>query len=137
MSRLKVRFSQSEDRRGVFSYAFRANVVESSGIPAKIFVYHQFPPDLEGNMRSEFDHVATPVDMQEIPEDAASETVPWYRTDRCVLWLRSAHDLDLVKQTMVDDISMLRKGYDILSSEDDFSRQTTVEFSPEGVVNAV
>jgi len=133
MCRLKVRFSQSAERRGVFCYALNVEVVESTGIPSKIFVYHQSPAGVEGNTFAEFDHIATPVDFQEIPEDAASDIVPWYRTDKCTVWLRNASDLELAKQMFVDDINALQRSYDNLNSENSFKRQTTVEFSENGV----
>lgn len=133
MCNLRVRFSQSPERRNVFEYALRVEVLSASGISPKIFVYHQFPPGFDGNMRSEFDHVATPVDFQEIPEDAASETVPWYRSDKCVVWVRSASDLKLAKQLFVDDIAMLQRCYDVLSGGEGLSSQTTVEFSNNSV----
>lgn len=132
MCSIKVRFSQSPDGNGVYQYALVTEVVSSDGIPGKIFVYHQFPKGERGNTFSEFDHVATPVDFQEIPEDAASETVPWYRTDRCTMWLRSHDDLETAKQMMVDDISALQRCYDTLTSAVDFANQTTVDFRNGG-----
>jgi hypothetical protein len=129
MCGLKVRFSQSPERRGVYQYALRVEVVSASKIPTKIFVFHQMPAGADGNTFAEFDHVATPVDFQEIPEDAASETVPWYRTDKCSVWLRSVDDLKMAKQLFVDDIAELQRTFDILSSEDNFIDQTTVDFS--------
>lgn len=128
MCSLKVRFSQSPDRRNVFEYALKVEVVDAKGIPAKIFVYHQSPKGIEGNTYAEFDHVATPVDFQEIPEDAATGTVPWYRTDKCTVWLRNAHDLATAKQLFKDDIAALKKAYDVITREDDFTGQETVEF---------
>lgn len=136
MCKLDVRFSQLAEMRGVFSYAMKAEVVSASGMPSKVFVYHQMPAGVDGNTFAEFDHVATPLDFQEIPEDAASETVPWYRTDKCTIWTRSVSDLQLVKQTMVDDLSELQRTYSILTSEENYARQTTVEFAaggPQGV----
>lgn len=134
MCSLKVRFSQNAKRRGVYCYALKVEVVEAKEISPKIFVFHQMPAGLDGNTFAEFDHVATPVDLQEIPADAASEIVPWFRTDRCVVWLRNADDLKTAKQLFVDDIQELQKTYGILSSEDDFSVQTTVSFGGDGAV---
>lgn len=129
MCKLKVRFSQSPDRHGVFEYALKVEVVSAQEIPGKIFVYHQSPAGIDGNTFAEFDHVATPVDLQEIPEGAASDTVPWFRTDKCVVWLRNAHDLDTAKQLFVDDIVHLQRSYDNISRIDDFTKQTTLEFA--------
>jgi len=128
MCGLKVRFSQSLAHRGVFTYALRVEVVSAEGIPSKIFVYHQSPAGIDGNTFAEFDHIATPVDFQEIPEDAASETVPWYRTDKCTVWLRSVSDLKMAKQLFVDDIAALQRTFDTITSEDNFTNQTTIEF---------
>lgn len=133
MCGLKVRFSQSSERRSVFNYALHVEVLSATGMPKKIFVYHQSPAGVEGNTFAEFDHVATPVDFQEIPEDAASETVPWYRTDKVVVWFRNVADLDLAKQMFVDDIAALQKTYDVLTSENNFVRQSDIEFTENGV----
>lgn len=135
MCRFRVRFSQSPETSGVCEYALVAEVVSAEGIPAKLFVYHQFPPGVDGNTRAEFDHVATPLDLQEIPEDAASETVPWFRTDTLKAWFRCASDLDAAKQLLVDDLRSLRAGYDTLSREEGFTAQSTIEFSEEGARN--
>lgn len=136
MGRIRVRFSQNPERRGIYEYALKVEVVESEGIPSKIFVFHQMPAGIEGNTFSEFDHIATPVDFQEIPEDAASALVPWYRTDKCVVWFRCLSDLKTAKQMFVDDISTLRRTFDMVRSEDNFISQTTVDFTPEGIKEA-
>lgn len=134
MCGLKVRFSQSPEHRSVFNYALKVEVLSSTGgIPTKIFVYHQSPAGIAGNTYATFDHVATPVDLQEIPEDAASETVPWYRTDKVVVWFRNLSDMSLAKQMFVDDITALQRTYDTLTSENGFTNQTDVEFSESGV----
>lgn len=134
MGSLKVRFSQNYERRDVYFYSLRAEVISSEGIPPKIFVYHQFPSGVDGNTFSEFDHVASPVDFQEIPDDAASEIVPWFRTNRFEAWFRNLADLNMAKQMLVDDISFLQRNFSILTSEDSFANQTTVEFSSDGAV---
>ena len=133
MGSLKVRFSQSSERVGGLNYALRVEVVSSEGMPSKIFVFHQIPAGIEGNTFAEFDHVATPVDFQEIPEDAASEIVPWYRTDKCTVWFRSLSDLRMAKQMFVDDIFDLQRNFNVLTSKEDFRGQTTLEFSSDGV----
>lgn len=131
MCGLRVRFKQSPEIRGVFMYALHIEVALADGISPKIFVYHQMPAGIDGNTFAEFDHVATPVDFQEIPEDAASETVPWYRTDKCTVWFRSLDDLKMAKQMFVDDIYELQRTFDILKREDNFVNQTTVDFTGE------
>lgn len=134
MCGLKVRFSQSPEHRSVFNYALKVEVLSSTGgIPTKIFVYHQSPAGIGGNTFATFDHVATPVDLQEIPEDAASDTVPWYRTDKVVVWFRNLSDVELAKQMFVDDISALQQTYNILTGENNFMRQTDVDFCGSGV----
>lgn len=133
MCGLRVRFRQSPERRGVFEYALRVEVVRSEDMPSKIFVYHQSPAGIEGNTFAEFDHIATPTDFHEIPEDAASETVPWFRTDKCVVWLRSASDLQTAKQLFVDDISALLRTYNAMTGVNDFIDQTTLDFKEDDV----
>ena len=133
MCGLKVRFTQSPELRGVFAYSLKVEVVSATDIPSKIFVYHQSPAGIDGNTFAEFDHVATPVDFQEIPEDAASNTVPWYRTNKVVVWFRNVSDLNLAKQMFVDDIHALQKTYDVLTSNDNLERQSDIEFVGNGV----
>lgn len=133
MCSLKVRFSQTGERRGIYFYAMRVEVVGASGISPKIFVYHQSPAGVEGNTFAVFDHVASPVDFQEIPEDAASETVPWYRTSKVEAWFRNVSDMKMAKQMMIDDIALLQKNYDELTSDGSFTNQTSVEFSESGI----
>lgn len=134
MCSLKVRFSQTPERRNVFDYALRAEVVEAIGIPSKIFVYHQKPEGLSGNTFAQFSHIASPLDIQEIPEDAASAIVPWFRVNTCTVWFRCADDLKTAKQQLVDDIALLQRTFSWLSSEDNFTVQTTLEFSNNGSV---
>jgi hypothetical protein len=132
MAGLKVRFSQSAERRNVYDMAFKAEVVEASGMSGKIFVYHQSPVGPTGNTFSEFSHVASPVELQEIPEDAATSTIPWFRTDKLVVWMRCFDDLVTAKQMLVDDIETLVRSIDVLSSENDFVNQTDVVFGDVG-----
>lgn len=133
MCNLKVRFSQSPDKRGVFGYALKVEVISASGISPKIFVYHQSPEGINGNSIAEFMNIASPVDLQEYPEDAATTTIPWYRTDKCTIWVRSISDLEMAKQLFIDDIAALRNSVDVLNSENNFTNQSTIEFSDSGV----
>ena len=133
MCGLKVRFIQSPERRGVYQYALHVEVVSASKISTKIFVFHQMPAGYEGNTFAEFDHVATPVDLHEIPEDAASDTIPWYRTDKCTIWVRSMDDLITAKQLFVDDIHELQRSFDAIMDMKNFATQTTIEFTEAGI----
>lgn len=133
MAALRIRFSQSNECRGVFSYALKVEVVAAEGISPKIFVFHQSPAGIEGNTYAEFDHVASPVDLHEIPEDAASDIVPWYRTDRCTMWFRAIADMKMAKQLFVDDILGLQRSYDTLVEENNFINQSTLLFADGGV----
>jgi hypothetical protein len=133
MCSLSVRFSQTPVRRDVFNFALKVEVLDAKGISPKIFVYHQSPAGPDGNTFAEFDHVATPVDLNEIPEDAASAVVPWFRTDKCEVWLRSVSALVMSKQLFVDDINALQHTYGVITSEDNFTNQTTVNFSDGSV----
>lgn len=137
MCTIKVRFIQASEKRGVFGYAFSAEVLSAEGVSPKIFVFHQYPAGIDGNTTAEFDHVASPVDLSELPEDAASETVPWYRTDKCTIWVRSVDDLELTKQLFVDDIAGLQRSLELLTSEESSSKQTTLEFSNGGAYATV
>ena len=133
MCSLRVRFSQSSEKRGVFNFSLVVEVLKAEGIPSKIFVYHQMPAGIDGNTYAEFDHVATPVDFHEIPDDAATETVPWYRTDKCTVWTRSISDIEIAKQLFIDDITALKRTFNTLTSVNSFRNQTTIDFDEDGV----
>lgn len=75
-------------------------------IPKKVFVYHVTSSSQE---KAEFDHIATLSDLQELPEDSATETVPWFLAEKCTLLLRSDQDVKLAKQLFIDDISELSR----------------------------
>lgn len=134
MCGLRVRFRQSPAIRGVFAYALRVEVVRAKNMPPKIFVFHQSPAGLDGNTYAEFSHVATPVDFHEIPEDAASETVPWFRSEKCTVWLRNLSDAKTIKKLFVDDINGLVRTYNALASLSDFTTQTTLDFEANDVI---
>lgn len=132
MIKIIVKFVKQRQLRGAFDYALDVHVEQADGVSPKIFVYHQLPATVDGALSSEFDHVASPADMHEIPEDAASDTVPWYRTNSCTIWCRSAEDFEQAKQLFVDDIQLLQKNLTALSNMDD-ENATVLEFSNEGV----
>ena len=134
MATFRVKFSELRQGVGGCAGLLRVEVMSSEDSACKIFVMHQSPPDARGNLISEFDHVATSTDLHEIPEDAATATIPWYRTDKCEILLRSEADLELAKQLFTDDIGALSKSLGTISDVNSSASQTVVEFSPQGTV---
>lgn len=125
---LRVRFSQTEERRDIFCLALKVEVTRAQAMTPKIFVYHQSPVGPLGNTYSEFDHVASPVDLHEIPEDQSTERVPYYRSDKVVVWFRCMDDLVNAKQMFVDDIGALQRSVGLLTGDNNFTNQSDVDF---------
>ena len=125
---LRVKFSQTRDIRGIYGLALKVEVVRATGMSGKIFVFHQKPAGSGGNSYAEFSHVASPVDMNEIPEDACSETVPYYRTDSVTVWFRCMDDLVAAKQLLADDIGSLQRTYFVLTNDNNFTNQSILDF---------
>ena len=128
---LDVRFSQSRADRSLYGFALKAEVRAASGIPKEIFVFREGQPGPDGDTISEFMHIASPEDIQEIPAQAPKldEGMPYFRLSEVTTWFRNVDDLELAKQLMKDDIATLIRTYDVLNDTNNFENQEDVSYA--------
>ena len=116
---LTVRYSTTvpEEHNPIYNYALKAEVVSSEGYPDHIFVFQRSTENNEGDSKDEFIQIASPLDAEELPENAPDllHGMPYYRAKEVTLWFRTMEDLELAKDKMREDIKVLVKTYNVLS----------------------
>jgi hypothetical protein len=128
--KLTLEYSQTETKDGLYAYALHivaSTVLNDDGDP-HIFVYHRRPRTMNpfGRTDLEFDdvfvNIATPVDMEEVPEDAPDicHGMPYYRSDTLDLWFRNLEDVEQAKKDVDRDVASLCKLYNNMSDTDGF-----------------
>ena len=97
----------------------RIEIVEAALMPSKVFQYQLRPKNPNtGEEVAEFDHVSSPPDIEETPEDAPAPGDPrpkWFRLSYVDLLLRSRHEVDDVLAAILEDLRVLKRTYDIIS----------------------
>lgn len=97
----------------LYAYNLRVVVTNAINMPKEIFVYHRgvFPAtgDASAEASDGFSHIATPLDLEEIPVNAPDmiNEVPYFRTDMVQLSFRNIQDLKLTKEMINGDIILL------------------------------
>ena len=126
---LTVEYYQTPTQRSqVYGYALRVKVTESEGIPTKIFVYQRGEHRINsGNYIDRFINIASPVDMDNVPEDEPmlDSGIPYYRTDEVILYFRCLEDLVESKNDIDADISHLIETYKQFSEMENFELTET------------
>ena len=89
----------------------RISATDVNLIPSKVFAYLMLPlkPGAETKVAS-FDHVCSPVDLEEYPED---EPIPnsrpeWFRLDYVDVMLRSRAEVEAFIYDVVEDVQRLK-----------------------------
>lgn len=75
----------------------RIEATNAANMPAKIFAYQLLPmKPSTGEQVGAFDHICSPIDLEEYPEDSPIENVRpgWYRLDYIDVLVRSRHEAD-------------------------------------------
>jgi hypothetical protein len=121
--KFKVKFSTTvPDRHPViYSYFLKAEVTEATGISDHLFVFQRTPENNEGDAVDRFIQIASPLDIEEIPEDAPDfkNNMPYFRRREVELWFRNVEDLELARKKMDDDLRTLSLTYKVLNGEAD------------------
>ncbi len=109
-----VSYFKSNETDGIRLYI---QAVDANLMTDKIFQYLRRP--LNPNTGQEvdtFDHVSSPPDIEEVPEDApiATEQPAWFRINYVDLYLRSQHEADDVLESILEDVRVLKRTYDIM-----------------------
>lgn len=88
----------------------------------KIFMYQQLSKNATtGALVDTFDHVASPPDIAETPEDAPDAGDPrpaWFRKDYIDLLLRSKTETDDLIEAVCEEVEQLKATYDIMDTID-------------------
>ena len=109
MKKLEVKYTTNyEDRHDTLSvYTLNVEVTGSVNMTDKIFVFQY-----GGDAGDFFIKVATPIDLEEIPEDNANleEEIPFYRLSSVSLEFESIEILQDTKKFIEQDINTLVRG---------------------------
>ena len=94
----------------------RITAASAALMPSKIFAYLMMPMKPAANERvGAFDHVCSPVDLEEYPED---EPLPnhrpeWFRLDYVDVLLRSNEEVDSFISSVTNDVQHLKTTLDL------------------------
>lgn len=128
---IDVRYSSTveEEHPQMYAHALKVTVTAAREYPDHIFLFHRGKPNNEGNVIDEFISVASPVDIEETPENAPAldDGMPYYRSNEVTLWFRNTEDLELAKKKISEDITVLVKTYNILGS-DNLDKQEEIRY---------
>lgn len=118
---LKVRYStdRAEEYPTIYAHALKVEVISAIGYPDHIFVFHRNKANTDGDYVDEFTQVASPLEIEEIPEDAPDlqNGMPYYRAKEVTVWFRNLDDLELAKSRIKADIRDFAFTYDVITGD--------------------
>lgn len=122
---VKYRATQPDRHPAIYAYALTVEIVNAVEYPDHLFVFHRSPENNEGDSVDEFIQIASPAEIEEVPEDAPrpEENMPYYRTKEVTLWFRTMEDLELAKRKIKDDLQTLVLTYDVLADDPDMKEE--------------
>lgn len=127
---IDVRYSHNvpDKHPSMFAHLLKVEVVRAVGYPEKIFVFQRSGEGTVGEAVDEFIQIATPSDIDEVPEDAPmpDKGMPYYRTSKVELLFRCLDDLELAKHHIGEDIKALVNTYDVINAG--FDREETIHY---------
>lgn len=127
---LDVRYTKELEQSNLYSYGLLVEALASTDMSKKIFVIRRGVPsvnDSELNEPVELDEfvwIASPLELDQIPEDAPNLTtgLPYYRTDSVRFSFRSVSELsdtlNLIKQDIAKLVKALKREQAIEDVED-------------------
>lgn len=93
----------------------RIEATDAANMPSKIFAYLMLPLKAGAtNPVGAFDHVCSPVDLEEYPEDdpTPDSRPAWFRLDYVDVLLRSRAEVEAFIRDVVDDVQRLKNTLD-------------------------
>ena len=133
MASLTVRYGTShENSSSAYGYGLTVEVVNSEGMSGKIFVIYRAnrsatDPELQSaETVDEFNHVATPADLHDIPDDVPDfdRTGSAYRTGYWEFSFRNPTDLAESLRLLKNDIKALVKGVNAEAEIEEWQEET-------------
>ena len=120
---LTVRYSTTipDKHPAIYAYSLKVEVTKAVGYPSHLFVFQRSPDNNEGDAVDTFIQIASPLEVDEVPENAPDlqNNMPYYRSDKVVLWFRNMEDLELAKNKIKDDLQTLVLTYKVLNGSAD------------------
>lgn len=103
----------------IYAYALKVEIVQAVGISDHLFIFQRSPENNEGDSVDTFIQIASPLDIEEVPENAPDlqKGMPYYRTKEVTLWFRTMEDLNLAKRKIRDDLQTLTLTYEVLNGD--------------------
>lgn len=97
----------------------RITAANAAQMPSKIFAYQMLPlKPGEDDRVGAFDHVCSPTDLEEYPEDdpILNARPAWFRLDYVDVLLRSRAEVKAFIESVIDDVQRLKHTLDIADS---------------------
>jgi hypothetical protein len=120
---LKVRYSTTvpDKHPAIYAYSLKVEIIKAIGYPSHLFVFQRSPSNNEGDSVDTFIQIASPLEVDEVPENAPDlqNNMPYYRADNVVLWFRNMEDLELGKTKIKNDLQTLVLTYKVLNGQAD------------------
>ena len=105
----------------------RIQAVEAAGMTTKVFAYLMAPTNPSTQERKGFfDHVCSPVDLEEYPADAPVEnSVPaWFRMNYVDILVRSQKEADDFIESVLNDVAALKLTLNLQDSVQTIGEET-------------
>lgn len=114
ISSIKLNKYTSHNKQDPVEYGLKVVATTNKGdISDKIFVWQS----RKGT--DNFICVASPCDLEEIPEDVADPAIgPYYRSNSIEMWFRNYDDFKFYSQRIEDKVRILLDAYNSLSNYD-------------------
>lgn len=126
---IRVRYSETvpEQHPAIYAYALKVEVLSAEGYDDHVFLFQRSKTNLEDDWVDEFIQIASPLDIEEVPEDAPDlkHNMPYFRTKEVTLWFRCLEDLRLAKGKIRDDLQTLALTYDTIGDRYDKDEEET------------
>lgn len=109
---LQVKYETDLSGKLQQSYTLTVTVTNAVDMSAKVFMYQTgaaVPPVSTEELGDQFVGIADPVDLDEVPADAADPLngMPYYRADTVTLRFRSVPELNETKTAIAGDLAAL------------------------------
>lgn len=120
---LTIKYSTTipDKHPAIYAYLLKVEVVNAVGYPHHLFVFQRSPDNNEGDSVDTFIQIASPLDVDEVPENAPDlqNNMPYYRAQKVELWFRNMEDLELAKSKIKEDLQTLVLTYKVLKGSTD------------------
>lgn len=120
---LEVKYSEitPDKHPPIFAYALKVEICKATVLSDHVFVFQRSPENNEGEATDNFIQIASPLELEEVPEDAPDlqNGMPYYRSKSVLLWFRNMEDLELAKRKIDDDLQTLVLTYKTINGKPD------------------